>query len=172
MSSKDETESPDIIEEIIPGKNNDSSDKSNNQQPSIENYNEQESAQAVIEASEESKKSIGRNVNEAGNQVPRYAQITTETREQSAQVTRKIAENYLEFQKQTINSFQSLFTSYFQNNQNQLWNNQEFFKSTSEMCSNLVSNYTESVIAFSRIWFNTIFANAGLYKNATEKVST
>ena len=31
MSSKDETESPDIIEEIIPGKNNDSSDKSNNQ---------------------------------------------------------------------------------------------------------------------------------------------
>ena len=52
-------------------------------QPSIENYNEQESAQAVIEASEESKKSIGRNVNEAGNQVPRYAQITTETREQT-----------------------------------------------------------------------------------------
>ena len=74
MSSKDETESPDIIEEIIPGKNNDYNDKSinqnnnNNQQPFIENYNEQESAQAVIEASEESKKSIERNVDKAGNQ--------------------------------------------------------------------------------------------------------
>ena len=64
MSSEDETESPDIIEEIIPGKNSDSNDKSinqknnNNQQPSIENYNVQESAQAVIEDSEEPKKSI------------------------------------------------------------------------------------------------------------------
>ncbi len=178
MSSEDETESPDIIEEIIPGKNSDSNDKSinqknnNNQQPSIENYNEQESAQAVIEDSEEPKKSIERNVDKAGNQFPRYAQTTTESRGQTPQVTRKIAENYLDFQKQTITSFQSLFIPYFQNNQNQLWNNQEFFKSASEMYYNLVSNYTESVIAFSRIWYEIIFANAGLYKNATEKVST
>ena len=56
MSSKDETKTPDIIEEIIPGKNDDYNDKSanlnnnNNQPPFIENYDEKESAQAVIEA--------------------------------------------------------------------------------------------------------------------------
>ncbi|WP_458720758.1 hypothetical protein [Candidatus Nitrosocosmicus sp. R] len=177
MSSKHETESPDIIEEIIPGKNNDYNAKpinqnnNNNQQSFIENYNEQESAQAVIEASGESEKSMKRNVDEAVDQIPRYAQTIVETQEQTAQATRKIAENYLEFQKQTINSFQSLFIPYFQNIQNQLWNNEEFFKNISVMYYKLVNNYAESTITFSRIWNYTIFTNPGLYKNVTNKAS-
>jgi hypothetical protein len=58
-SDKNETKSPAIIEEIIPGKNSDSNDKSinqknnNNQQSFIENYNEKESALAAIETKEE-----------------------------------------------------------------------------------------------------------------------
>ena len=55
-NDKKEPESPDIIEEIIPGKNNDYNDNSknnNNQQSFIENYNEKESAEVVLEASEE-----------------------------------------------------------------------------------------------------------------------
>ncbi len=108
---------------------------------------------------------------EAWNQIPRYTQAISETQEQTAQATMEIAENYLEFQKQTINSFQSLFTLYFQYIQNQLWNNQEFFKTISEMYSKLVSNYTESAITFSRIWNDAIFTNVGLYKNATNKAS-
>ena len=61
-SEKNKTESPDIIEEIIPGKNNDDSDislkqnDSDHQQPFIENYNEQESALAVVEVKEEFEK--------------------------------------------------------------------------------------------------------------------
>lgn len=59
-NDKNETKTPDMIEEIIPGKNNDynnkpinQSDSYNNQQPFIENYNEKESALAVIEYKEE-----------------------------------------------------------------------------------------------------------------------
>ena len=121
MSSKHETESPDIIEEIIPGKNNDYNTKpitqnnNNNQQSFIENYNEQESAQAVIEASGESEKSMKRNVDEAADQIPRYVRTIVETQEQTAQATKDIAENYLEYQKQAINSFQSVFAPYFEN---------------------------------------------------------
>lgn len=59
MSHKDknETESPAIIEEIIPGKNNDRSTHQDNDDSRsfIENYNEQKSAQSVIEPSEVSK---------------------------------------------------------------------------------------------------------------------
>lgn len=58
-----ETKTPAIIEEIIPGKNTDYDDKinnqndsNNNQQPFIENYNEQESALAVVEVKEEFEK--------------------------------------------------------------------------------------------------------------------
>jgi hypothetical protein len=64
MSNGDtnKTKSSNIIEEIIPGKNNDYNGKSinqndsENQQPLIENYNEQESAQAVVEVKEEIEK--------------------------------------------------------------------------------------------------------------------
>ncbi|MDN5846549.1 MAG: hypothetical protein L0H53_09785 [Candidatus Nitrosocosmicus sp.] len=170
-NEKNEAESRDIIEEIIPGKNNEYIDKSinqnnnNNQQSFIENYNEEESAQAVIEASEESKKSMEINMNEAGNQRLHTPQAITDTTEQTTQATWEIAENYLEFQKQAINSFQSVFMSYFQNVQNQLWNSQEYFKSISEMYSKLVTDYSKNVIVFSRMWNDIAFANAGLLKN-------
>ena len=136
MSSKDETASPDIIEEIIPGKNDDYNNKSinqnnsdNNQPPFIENYNEKEAALAVIEeATEDSTKSIERNKVEAGNQMSQYGQAISSTQEQTAQTTREIAENYVKFQEQVLNSFQSILMPYYQNVQNQLSNNQEFFK--------------------------------------------
>jgi hypothetical protein len=171
MSSKDETESPDIIEEIIPGKNSDSNDKSINQQPFIENYDEKESALAVIEATEDSTKSIERNKIEAGNQMSHSGQIISSTQKQTAQATKEIAENYMEFQKQTITSFQSLFTPYFQNNQNQLWNNQEFFKGISEMYYNLLNNYTESAIFFGRIFNEVTSSNMKILRNVINSSS-
>jgi hypothetical protein len=171
MSSKDETESPDIIEEIIPGKNSDSNDKSINQQPFIENYDEKESALAVIEATEDSTKSIERNTDEARDQMSHSGQIISSTQKQTAQATKEIAENYMEFQKQTITSFQSLFTPYFQNNQNQLWNNQEFFKGISEMYYNLLNNYTESAIFFGRIFNEVTSSNMKILRNVINSSS-
>ena len=177
MSNNDvnELESPDIIEEIIPGKNNDDNNKStsqntnNNQQSSIENYDEEESALEVLEASEESLKNIEKNTDEASNQTHRYTEDITRTQEQTAQTTTALAENYLEFQKQAINSFQSVFMPYFKNVQNQIWNNQDFFRTIPEMYSRLVSNYTESVIAFSKMWNDIAFSNASVLKNALNK---
>ena len=165
MSSEDETKTPDIIEEIIPGKNDDYNNKSlnlnndNNQQPFIENYDEKESAKAVIEATEESKKNIERNKVEAGNQMSHYGQVISYTQEQTAQATKELTENYMKFQKQALNSYPSMYMSYFQNVQNQLWNNQESFKSISEMYYKLISNYTESAIFFGRIFNEFVSSN-------------
>ena len=58
MSHKDKIERESaIIEDIIPGKNNDRSmnQDNNNSQSFIESYDEQKSAQSVIEPSEVSK---------------------------------------------------------------------------------------------------------------------
>ena len=174
MSNNDtyETESPAIIDEIIPGKNTDYNDKSlnknnnNNQQPSIENYNEQESAQAVIDVSEES---LVRNTNESANQISRSSQLTSDTQKQTAYTTTEVSENYWELQRQAIDSFQSVFMPYFQNIQNQLWGNQEYFKSLTSMYSRLASNYAESVIALSRMWNDIAFTNASLFKTAANR---
>ena len=171
-SDKNNTESPDIIEEIIPGKNNDYNDKSinqnnsNNQQSSIENYDEEESAQAVIEASEESIKTLERNTDKALNQIPRYSKAITNNQEQTTQATKVIAENYLEYQKQAFNSFQSVFMTYYENVRNQLWNNQEFFKRIPETYSRVVSMYTENAIIFNRILNDMIFSNMNYFINA------
>lgn len=179
MSNNDnnKTESPDIIEEIIPGKNNDSNDKSNNQnnnniqQSLIENYNEQEAAQAVIEASEESKRTTGRKPIESGNRFTSYGQTISDIQEQTAQTSREISQNYLELQKQAINSFQTVFTPYFHSVQDQLWNNQEYFKSISGMYFRMANNYTESVLALSRMWNDIAFTNASLFKNSVNNPS-
>lgn len=176
MDDKNKTESPDIIEEIIPGKNNDN-DKSmnqthnNNHQSFIENYDEEQSAQSVLEVSEEPKESIKRNTEQASNQTHRYVQAISNTQEQTAQVTKALAENYLELQKQIMNSYQSVFMPYWGNVQKQFWNNQDFFKSIPEIYSRVISNYTESAIAFSRMWNDIAFSNAGPFRNAINKTN-
>ena len=176
-TDKNKKESPDIIEEIIPGKNNDYNDKSinqdnnNNQQSFVENYDEDESAQAVIKASEESKTKLERNADEVRNQNPRYTQAINDSQKQTAQATKALAENYLEIQKQSINSFQSIFIPCFENVQNQFWSNQHFFRSMPELYSRLVGNYLESLLAFSKLWNDIAFSNAGLFRGATNKAN-
>ncbi len=177
IDNKNETESPDIIEEIIPGKNNDDNDKSINQNNNnnhlsfIENYHEEQSAQSVLEVSEESEESPKRNTEQASKQTHSNVQAITDTQEQAAQATKALAENYLELQEQVINSFQAVFLPYFGNVQKQFWNNQDFFKSIPEMYSRLVSNYTESAIAFSKMWNDIAFSNADTFRNAVNKTN-
>jgi hypothetical protein len=159
-SDKNGTESPAIIEEIIPGKNNNYDNtsinqKNNNQKPIIQKYNEQESAQAVSEATEDYTKAIERNTNESANQIPRFNKAIVDTQEQMGLAARENTENYLEVQKQAINSYQSVFMPYFENFQNQLRNNQEYFSSISELYYNIINDYIESATAFTRI-FNEI----------------
>ena len=186
-NDKNETESPAIIEEIIPGKNNDktinpsSNNNDNNQKLIIENYNEEDSAQAVIEATEEPKKSIEKIMTEAKNQsTPQYnnqsiaaaAAGSQEQTSQTSQTSREITNNYLELQKEAIDSFQSAFIPYFQNIQNQFWNNQGYFKSISEMYSRLANNYIESAMALSRMWSEVMSSNMNFLKNANNSSSS
>ena len=181
IDDKNETESPDIIEEIIPGKNNDDNDKfikqnnnnnhNNNHQSLIENYDEEQSAQSVLEVSEESSESIERNTEDTSNQAHHNTQAIADTQEQTSQVTKALAENYLELQNQVVNSFQSVFMPYLGNVQKQFWNNQDFLRSIPEMYSRLISNYIESAIAFSKMWNDIAFASAGPFRNAINKTN-
>ena len=174
-NDKNDAESPDIIEEIIPGKNTEYNDKSinpnnnNNLQSFVEDYNEEESAQAVINASADSKRTMETSTEEARNQIPRYTQAITDTQEQTAKVTKALADSYLEYQKQAINSFQSVYAHYFENFQKQLWNNQEFFKKIPDMYSGMISSYIESAMAFNKIWNDITISNVGFLNELNKK---
>ena len=70
--------------------------------------------ESLEQAFDESKKSIDESIREARNQIPRYTETVNQVQEQTLQATRDIAENYLDYQRQAIDSFQSVSAPYLQ----------------------------------------------------------
>lgn len=124
----------------------------------------EENTQSLNQVFDESKKSIERNINEAKNQIPLYTKSINEVQEQAVQATRDIAENYLDYQKQTIDSFQSIAKPYFENANNQLWNNQDLFRKYPEIYSKIANNYAENTVAITRVMNNIAFSNVEIVK--------
>ena len=149
-------------------------DNVSNQQDIYQNnqrlYNRiiEQNTESLEQAFDESKKSIDESIREARNQIPRYTETVNQVQEQTLQATKDIAENYLEYQKQTIDSFQSVSTPYIHNVNNQLLNNQDYFRRMPEMYSKLVNNYAENTIAMSRIFNDMAFSNIELFKNVVD----
>jgi hypothetical protein len=77
----------------------------------------------------------------------------------------------LGLQRQAIDSFQSAFMPYFQNFQNQLWSNQEYFNSISRLYYKLVSDYVESVITFSSIFNKVSSSNMNFLRGVINSLS-
>jgi vacuolar-type H+-ATPase subunit H len=63
--------------------------------------------QAINKALDETKDNIRRTTDEARKDIPRYTQIVNEYQEETIQAARQIADNYLESQREIINSMQS-----------------------------------------------------------------
>ena len=128
----------------------------------------EQNTESLEQAFVESKKNINESIREARNQIPRYTETVNQVQEQTLQATKDIAVNYLEYQKQTIDSFQSISTPYLCNVNNQLLNNQDYFRRIPEIYSKLVNNYAENTIAMSRIFNDMAFSNIELFKNVVD----
>ena len=124
---------------------------------------------ASIEQSfDESKTNIDKSIREARNQIPRYTETVNQLQEQTFQATKNIAESYLEYQKQTIDSFQSISTPYLYNVNSQFLNNQDYFRRIPEIYSKIVNNFAENTISMSRIFNDMAFSNIELFKNVVD----
>ncbi len=128
----------------------------------------EQNTESLKQTFDESKKSIDESIREARNQIPRYTETVNQVQEQTLQATKDIAENYLEYQKQTIDSFQSVSTPYIHSVNNQFLNNQDYFRRMPEMYTKLVNNYAENTIAMSRIFNDMAFSNIELFKNVVD----
>ena len=128
----------------------------------------EQNTESLEQAFNESKKSIDESIREARNQIPRYTETVNQVQEQTLQATKDIAVSYLEYQKQTIDSFQSISTPYIQNVNNQLLNNQDYYRRMPEMYSKLVNNCAENTVAMSRIFNDMAFSNIELFKNVVD----
>lgn len=152
LDKKETTIVKDNVDQII---------QNNNQ---LMNNAMEQNTQAINQAFYESKRTIEINITEAKNQIPRYTQSINELQEQAVQASKDIAENYLEYQKQAIDSFQSVYGPYIENANNQLLNNQKLLTRLPETYSKLANNYAENSIAVSRIMNNAAFSNVEIAK--------
>jgi hypothetical protein len=122
------------------------------------------SKQSLNQVLDETKRNIEKNTDEARLQIPRYTQTVSELQEQVIQTSKDIAEHYLEYQREVIDSVQSIFAPYVENTNNNLLNNQEYFRKIPEIYSKITSNFAQNTIDVNRMFNDLIFANVDAFK--------
>lgn len=128
-----------------------------------------ESRQSLDQALDETKKNIERNIDEAKNHIPRYTQSANDLQQQTIQATKEITDHHFEYQREAINSIQSIFKPYLENANNYyhtLQNNpQDYFgKRLPEAYSKITNKIAENTIAVSRMFNDLLFANIDAFK--------
>jgi hypothetical protein len=124
--------------------------------------------QAVNKALQETKDNIRKTSDEARNQIPRYTQAVNDYQEQTIQATREIADNYLDSQKEIINSFQSGWVPQLENANRIFWSNWISPRHFTETYARIVSSFADNTIAATRLVNNTIFANMDAFKTSMQ----
>jgi hypothetical protein len=145
----------------------DNFDQDNNQQINNHNLSNRtidNSKQVINQTLDETKINIEKNTDEARHQIPRYTQAVTELQEQAIQTSKDIANHYLEYQREVINSLQSIFAPYVENTNSNLLNNQEYFRNIPEIYSKITSNFAQNTIDVNRMFNELIFANVDVFK--------
>ncbi len=126
----------------------------------------QEQHHLVSRSLDETRNNIRKSIDESRTQIPHYTQVVNDYQEQAIQASREIADNYLESQKQIINSFQSVLTPYVENI-NEIttdWTTLFSPRRVCEVYANVVSNFANNIITAMMITNNIIFANMEAFK--------
>ncbi|MFL6341961.1 MAG: hypothetical protein ACJ72U_10505, partial [Nitrososphaeraceae archaeon] len=109
-----------------------------------------------------------RATDEARKDIPRYTQATNEYQEQTIQSTREIADNFLESQKEIINSLQSAWVPAVENAYGVFWNYWLSPRRVTEVYARAVSSVTDNTIAATRLVNNTVFSNLHAFKTSIQ----
>jgi hypothetical protein len=167
MSKSDKKEINDNTSSLV-NKNIDNQQDIYQNNQRIYNRIVEQNSESLEQAYDESKKNIDESIKEARNQIPRYTETVNQVQEQTLQATKDIAESYLEYQKQAIDSFQSVATPHLYDVNKQILNTQDYFRTMPEIYSKLVNNYAENTIAMSRIFNDMAFSNMEVFKHVVD----
>jgi hypothetical protein len=152
MSSKKDERKDDTRETKLEGKTSFTSQ----QQP-----RQEEIRKAMIDAFEEAKNSTQRAVQEARKEIPRYTEAVNIYQEQILASAKEIAENYIDSQKDIINSFQqSTWMSQIGNAYQTFWSNWVVSpREMTETYANMVSRSIDNAFTATRLSNNITLAN-------------
>lgn len=108
----------------------------------------------VSRSIDQTKENIKRSIEEARKEVPEYAQSVTDYHQQAMDSAEEITDNYLDSQKEIINSIQSTWTNYLETVY--WWLSP---RKMAEMYTQTVSSFANNTISAGRIWNKTMLAN-------------
>ena len=135
---------------------------------------QKEQQEAVNKALDEARDNIRKTISEARKEIADYTQRVTNLQERTLEIVGEIADNYIESQREIINSFQSAwspYVNYFDVRRN--WSTKgllfSFPTRLSEVYTNMVSGYTENLVTATRLINNTIFANLEAFKTSLQQ---
>ena len=77
-----------------------------------QNFRRQQHQDAINRSIDETKDNIRRAIEEVRRETPRYSQTVTDFQNETAEATREIADNFLDSQKEVINSIQAAWTPF------------------------------------------------------------
>jgi hypothetical protein len=140
-----------------------SSSKEQVQQRRIE-----EQQQVINRALDETKNNIRRATDESRKDIPHYTQVVNDYQEQTIKAGREIVDNYVESQRQIINSAQSAWVPVVENAYGVFWNYWTSPRSITELYSRAVSSFADNTIAATRLANNTLFVGMEAFKTSIQ----
>jgi len=121
-----------------------------------------EAQEVVTRTLDEAKDSTRRAMEEARKDISAHTAFFNEYQEQTINAARDIAENYLESQKEVVNSMQSSWVPYIEN---MYWMSP---RRMTEVYARMARNFSDNAIAATRVANNMMFANMEAAKTSIQ----
>src|SRR5215212_6718655 len=137
------------------------------QQRRIEQQQQQQQ-QAINKALDETKNNIRRATDESRKDIPHYTQVVNDYQEQTIKAGREIVDNYVETQRQIIDSVQSAWVPLVENTYGVFWNYWVSPRSITELYTRAVSSFADNTIAATRLANNTLFVGMEAFKTSIQ----
>ena len=142
---------------------NNTNEQINNNNNNINDLNE-----SVNRSLDETKDNIKKSIDESRKQIPKINDIVNSYQEESLQTAKEISEQYIDSQKQVVNSLQSAWRPY-----NEVYNGfvTNFFTPDAAMraYTTFVSNVADNTVLTIRLSNNVIFSTLDAWKPALQQ---
>jgi flagellar biosynthesis GTPase FlhF len=133
-----------------------------------ERLHQREQQQSINKALDETKDNIRKTTDEARKDIPRYTQAVNEYQEETIQASRQMADNYLESQREIINSMQSALLPQIEAANRAVTSNWTSPRHVTEHYARLVSAFADNTIAVTKLVNNAVFANLEAFKTSVQ----
>ncbi|MFL6347839.1 MAG: hypothetical protein ACJ72X_06055 [Nitrososphaeraceae archaeon] len=127
-----------------------------------------EEQEHINKALDETKNNIKRTTDEARKDIPHYTQIVNEYQEETIQAARQMADNYLESQREIINSLQSALVPEIEAANRPDKSNWTSPRNVNEHYARLVSAFADNTIAVTKLVNSAMFANLDAFKRSVQ----